>query len=97
MDLPKIIQIPYHHVLANKNALKLKKGAPLQQFFSINLGIGIIKKNYFFCSYFQHISLCFYSNFDRESSLDAKLDFVSNEYPLGIILTGPSTPETRNT
>ena len=48
MDLQKIIQIPCHHVLANKNALKLKKGAPLKQFFSINLGIGIIKKLLFF-------------------------------------------------
>ena len=51
MGLPKIIQIPCH-VLANQNALKLKKGAPLKQFFNINLGIGIIKKNYFFVRIF---------------------------------------------
>ena len=44
MGLPKIIQIPCHHVLASQNALKFKKGAPLKQFFNINLGIGIIKK-----------------------------------------------------
>ena len=44
MGLPKIKQIPCHHVLANKNYLKFKKGAPLKQFFNINLGIGIIKK-----------------------------------------------------
>ena len=44
MGLPKIIQIPCHHVLANQNDLKFKKGAPLKQFFNINLGIGIIKK-----------------------------------------------------
>ena len=43
MGLPKIIQIPCH-VLANQNALKFKQGAPLKQFFNINLGIGIIKK-----------------------------------------------------
>ena len=47
MGLPKIIQIPCHHILANQNALKLKKGAPLKQFFNINLGIGIIKKTTF--------------------------------------------------
>ena len=47
MGLPKIIQIPCHHVLANQNSLKLKKGAPLKQFFNINLGIGIIKKLFF--------------------------------------------------
>ena len=54
MGLPKIIQIPYH-VLANQNALKFKKGAPLKQFFNINLGIGIIKKTNFmfvFSTYF---------------------------------------------
>ena len=44
MGLPKIIQIPCHHVLANQNAVKFKKGAPLKQFFNINLRIGIIKK-----------------------------------------------------
>ena len=35
MGLPKIMQIPCNHVLANKNALKLKKGAPLKQIFNI--------------------------------------------------------------
>ena len=48
MGLPKIIQIPCHHVLANQNVLKLKKRAPLKQFFNINLGIAIIKKTTFF-------------------------------------------------
>ena len=43
-DFQKIINIPCHHVLANQNDLKLKKGAPLKQFLNINLGIGIIKK-----------------------------------------------------
>ena len=38
--------------ITNQNALKLKKGAPLKQFFNINLGIGIIKKNYFFVRIF---------------------------------------------
>ena len=52
MGLSKIIQIPCHHVLANQNALKLKKGAPLKQFFNINLGTGIIKKNTFFVRIF---------------------------------------------
>ena len=89
MGLPKIMQIPCH-VLANQNSLKFKKRAPLKQFFNINLGIGIIK-NYFFCSYFRHISLCFYLNFDQERLLDAKLNSASNEYPLDILLTDPAT------
>ena len=52
MGLTKIIQIPCHHVLANRNALKFKKGAPLKQFFNINLGIGMIKKNTLFVRIF---------------------------------------------
>ena len=55
------------------------------------------KKNYFFCSYFRHISLCFYSNLDRKSSLDVELNYESNKYPLGILLTDLATLKTRNT
>ena len=58
-----IIQIPCHHVLANQNYLKLKKGAPLKQFFIINLGIGIIKKPTFFLFVFWTYLPVFYSNF----------------------------------
>ena len=90
MGLPKIIQIPCHQVLANQTDLIFKKGAPLKQFFNINLGIGIIKK-LLFCSYFRHISLCFYSNFNWESLLDAELNSASNEYPLYILLIDPAT------
>ena len=39
----------------------------------------------------------FYSNSERESSLDAEFNSESNEYPLDIIFTDPSTPKTRNT
>ena len=60
MGLPKIIQIPCHHVLSNQNALKFKKGAPLKQFFNINLGIGIIKKTTFFVRIFD-ISPCVFT------------------------------------
>ena len=60
MGLPKIIQSPCHHVLANKNDLKLKKGAPLKQTFNINLGIGIIKKTTFFVCIFD-ISPCVFT------------------------------------
>ena len=61
------------------------------------IDIFVLKENYFFCSYFWHISLCFYSNFDRESSLDAEFDSASNEYPHYILLTDPAAPKTRNT
>ena len=67
----------------------------LKHFFNINLGIGIIKKTIFFVCIFDISFLCFYSNFDRESSLDAELNSASNEYPLGILLTDPTTQKTR--
>ena len=92
MGLLTLNQIPCHHVLANEIPLNLKYCMGLKHFFNINLEIGIIKKTTFFCSYFPQISPCFYSNFDRESSLDAELNYASNKHPLGILLTGPATP-----
>ena len=68
ISLFSLIQIPCHHMLANEIALNSKQRIGLKHFFNINLGIGIIKKTTFFCLYFRHISPCFYSNFDRESS-----------------------------
>ena len=35
----------------------------------------------------------FFSNVDRESSLDTKLNSASNEYPLDILLTDLATPK----
>ena len=55
------------------------------------------KRKLLFCSYFHHISLCFYSNFERESSLDAEFNYASNEYTNNILLMDPPTPKTRNT
>ena len=57
----------------------------------------VIKENYFFCSYFRHISLCFYSKFNQESMLDVEFDSTSNLYPHCILLVNPATPKTRNT
>ena len=83
--LTNFIQIPCHHVLANEIDLNLKYRIGLKHLFNINLGIGIIKKTTFLL-YFRHISPFFYSNFDRESLLDAELNFSSHEYPLNILL-----------
>ena len=95
MGLSTLVQIPCHHMLANEISLNFKYRIGLKQIFNIILGICI--KNYFFGSYFWHISLYFYSKFDQESSLDVKLNSASNEYPLGILLAGPATPKIRNT
>ena len=61
------------------------------------IDIFVIKKTTFFCSYFRHISLCFYSKFDRDSSLDAEFNSTSNKYPHSILLLDPATPKTINT
>ena len=55
------------------------------------------QKKLLFCSYFQHIALCFYPNLDLESSLDVEFDSASNKYPHCILLTDLTTPKTRNT
>ena len=52
MGLLTFIQIPCHHVLANKIVLNLKYRIGLKDFFNINLGIGIIKKTTFFVCIF---------------------------------------------
>ena len=85
MGLLTFIQIPCHHVLANEIALNLKYRIGLKHLFNINLGIDIIKK-LLFCLYFWHISPCFYSNFDRESSLDAELNSTSMMMKWDIII-----------
>ena len=62
MGLLTLIQIPWHHVLANEIALNLKYRIGLKQIFNINLGIGIIKKLLFlfaFSTYLHVILLKF--------------------------------------
>ena len=44
------------------------------------IDIFVIRENYFFCSYFRHISMPFYSNFKHESSLDAELNSASSRF-----------------
>ena len=83
MGLPKIIQIPCHLILANQNALKFKGGAPLKQFFNINLGIGIIKKILFLFVFLTYL-LVFWVARPMKSMLsgyllDVKFYCASNE------------------
>ena len=96
MGLLTFIQIPCHHVLANEIALNLKYRIGLKHLFNINLGIGIIKKPTFLFVFLTYIHV-FLLNFDQESSFDVELNFRSNEYPLNILLTGPTSPKARNT
>ena len=54
-------------------------------------------KKLLFCSYFRHISLCFYSNFEQENSFDVEFNSTSNACPHCILLMDLATPKTRNT
>ena len=55
------------------------------------------KRKLFFCLYFWHVSLCVYSNFKREISLDVEFNSTSKEYPHCILLMDLATQKTRNT
>ena len=90
MGLPKIIQIPCHHVLANQNALKLKKGASFKQFFNINLAIKIIKK-LFFVHIFDISPMFLLKFWSRE--LIGCIIWVPTRHTFD----GPRYPKTRNT
>ena len=94
MDLPKIIQIPCHHVLANQNSLKLKKGAPLKQFFNINLGIGIIKKTTFFVRIF-NISPVFLLKFWSGELVGCRIKFHIQWVPTQHTFDGPRYPKKK--
>ena len=61
------------------------------------INFGGRKKKLLFVFVFSTYLPVFYSNFDRESSLDVEFDFASNEYPHFILLMDPATPKTRNT
>ena len=54
------------------------------------------KKTTFLFVFLTYIPI-FYSNFNRESSLDTEFNSASNEYPHCILFSDPATPKTRNT
>ena len=80
MGILTLIQIPFHHVLANEISLNLKYCIGLKQIFNINLGIGIINKTTFFVSIFD-TSPCFLLQFwSREIPL-CKIKFHIQRLP----------------
>ena len=66
MSLLTLSQIPCHHVLANEIDLNLKYRIGLKHFFNINLGIGIIKKNYFLFVFLTYLPVCLLKFRSRE-------------------------------
>ena len=96
MGLQKIIQIPCHHILSNQNTLKLEKGAPLKQFFNINLGIGIIKKLLFLFVFSTYI-LVFLLKFWSGELVGCVIWFRIQRVTTPHTFDGPRYPKTRNT
>ena len=94
MGLPKIIEITCHHVLDNQNALKLKKGAPLKQFFNINLGIGIIKKINFLFVFWTYIPMFLVKFWSREL-IGCGIKFYIQWVPTRHTFEGPCYPKNK--
>ena len=94
MGLPKIIQIPCHHVLANQKTLKLKKGAPLKQFFNINLGICIIKKTTFLFVFLTYLPM-FLLKFRSGELVGCKIKFYIQRVSTRHTFYGPCYPKNK--
>ena len=94
MALSTLIQIPCHHVLTNQNALKFKKGAPLKQFFNINVGIGIIKKTTIFCCIFD-ICPCVLLKFQSGELIGWGIKFCIQRVPTQHTFDRPRYPKKK--
>ena len=95
MGLLTFIQIPCHHVLANQNALKLKKGPPLKIFFNINLGIGIIKKKLLFSFVFSTYLPAFLLKFQLEELVGCGIKFLIQRVPTWHNFHRPRYPKNK--
>ena len=94
MGLPKIIQIPSHHVLANQNDLKLKNGAPLKQIFNINFGIGVIKKTIFFIIFSTYLPV-FLLKFRSRENVGCGIKFHIQRVPTRHTFDGHHEPKNK--
>ena len=94
MGLPKIIQIPCHRVLANQNDLKFRKGAPLKQFFNINLRIGITKKTTFLFVFSTYLPV-FLLKFQSGDLIGCGMKFHIQPGPTRHAFDGPCYPKNK--
>ena len=93
MGLLTFIQIPCHHVLPNEIALNLKYHIGLKHFFNINLGIGILKKNYFFLFVFSTYLLVFLIKFQSADLVGCGIKFCIQRVPTRHTFDGPQKPQ----
>ena len=93
MGLLTLIPIPCHHVLANEIALNLKYRIGLKHFFNINLGIAIIKKNYFFLFVFLTYLHVFLLKFRSGELVGCRIKFRIQRVPTQHTFDGPLYPQ----
>ena len=79
-------------VLSNQNSLKLKNGAPLKQFFNINLGIGIIKKLLFLFIFLTYLPV-FLLKFRSRELVGYGIKFCIQRVPTRHTFDGPRYPK----
>ena len=88
MGLLTFIQIPCHHVLANEIALNLKYRIGLKHFFTINLGIGIIKKLLFLFVFLTYLPV-FLLKFRSGDLIGHGIKFCIQQLPTRHTFDGP--------
>ena len=94
MGLLTIIQIPCHHVWANEIALNLKYRISPNQFFNINLGIGIIKKLIFLFVFSTYLSV-FLLKFRSKELVGCGIKFHIQQVPTWHTFNGPRYPKNK--
>ena len=94
MGILTFIQIPFHHVLANEINLNLKYCIGLKQFFNINLGIGIIKKNFFLFVFLTYLPV-FLLKFRLGELVGCGIKLRIQQVPTRHTFDGPRYPKNK--
>ena len=92
MGLSTLIQIPFHHVLANEIPLNLKYRIGLKQIFKINLGLGIREKKLFVFSTYLPVFLL---KFRSRELVGCEIKFCIQRVPTWHTFDGPRYPKSK--
>ena len=94
MGLSTLIQIPYHHVLANEIALNLKYRIGIKHFFNINLGIGILKRLHFLFVFWTYLIMVLLK-FGAGEIPGCIIKFCIQQVPIRHTFDGPCYPKNK--
>ena len=95
MGLSTLIQTPCHHVLASEIALNLKYRIGLEQFFNIDLGIGMIKKRLLFLFVFSTYLPVFLLKFRLRELVGCRIKLCIQRVPTLHTFDGPHYPKNK--